>query len=235
MNGAAAAESPWAALDHLVVAARSLDVGSAWCEATLGVTPEPGGRHAGIGTHNRLLAVGGRAFPRSYLEIIAIDPEAPQPPTPRWFDLDDAALQQLIAAGPRLVHWVARTPDIDAGCRALRAAGHDPGSAVAAGRMTPRGPLSWRITRRSDGVRPAAGAVPALIEWGDVHPADALPAAGVEVERVAIGGVAPALAHALGVAANGATDAPPLCAVLSTRRGVVTLDAPRSLNRRGAV
>jgi hypothetical protein len=30
-------------LDHLVVAARTLDEGVAWCEATLGVTPGPGG------------------------------------------------------------------------------------------------------------------------------------------------------------------------------------------------
>ena len=31
-------------LDHLVVMAASLDEGVAWCEATLGVTPGPGGQ-----------------------------------------------------------------------------------------------------------------------------------------------------------------------------------------------
>ena len=34
------------AVDHLVIAAATLDEGVAWCEATLGVTPGPGGRHA---------------------------------------------------------------------------------------------------------------------------------------------------------------------------------------------
>ena len=44
-------------IDHLVVAASSLDQGVAWCEATLGVTPGPGGEHPLMGTHNRLLRV----------------------------------------------------------------------------------------------------------------------------------------------------------------------------------
>ena len=35
------------ALDHLVIAARTLGEGLAWCEATLGLRPEAGGRHAG--------------------------------------------------------------------------------------------------------------------------------------------------------------------------------------------
>ena len=42
MSGAAPA--PTIALDHLVVACRSLDAGRAWCEATFGVLPQPGGR-----------------------------------------------------------------------------------------------------------------------------------------------------------------------------------------------
>ena len=50
------------AVDHLVVAAATLDEGVAWCERTLGVTPAPGGKHALFGTHNRLLAIGSAAF-----------------------------------------------------------------------------------------------------------------------------------------------------------------------------
>jgi hypothetical protein len=65
------------ALDHLVVAARTLDEGAAWCADTLGVAPEAGGRHALMGTHNRVLSIAGPGWPRGYLEIIAIDPEAP--------------------------------------------------------------------------------------------------------------------------------------------------------------
>ena len=48
---------PAIALDHLVVACRSLDAGRAWCEATFGVAPQPGGRHALMGTHNLLLSI----------------------------------------------------------------------------------------------------------------------------------------------------------------------------------
>ena len=53
------------ALDHLVVAARSLDEGVRWCAATLGVTPGPGGKHPLMGTHNRLFGIAGDLFPRA--------------------------------------------------------------------------------------------------------------------------------------------------------------------------
>ena len=88
-----------------------------------------------------------------------------------------------IAAAPRLVHWVARCNDIDRAIAALRAAGHDPGEAIAAERMTAHGLLRWRITAARR--RPAAGggAVPLLIEWGAAHPCDRLPASGVSVAR----------------------------------------------------
>jgi uncharacterized membrane protein YphA (DoxX/SURF4 family) len=46
------------ALDHLVIMASTLAQGVAWCEATLGVTPGPGGEHPLMGTHNRLAAAG---------------------------------------------------------------------------------------------------------------------------------------------------------------------------------
>src|SRR5215212_6108427 len=95
------------ALDHLVVACRSLDEGRGWCETTFGVAPQAGGRHSLMGTHNLLLSVSSERHPGAYLELIAIDPDAPPPAQPRWFDLDDASLQAAIAT-PRLVHWVAR-------------------------------------------------------------------------------------------------------------------------------
>jgi len=211
------------ALDHLVVACATLAAGSAWCEATFGVAPESGGRHPLMGTHNAVLRVSSSRYAKSYLELIAIDPGASAPARRRWFDLD-APTWQATGDAPRLVHWVARTDDIVGASAALRRAGFDSGPIVAAERTTPRGTLRWRITVPDDGGRPAAGAVPLLIEWGDMHPADALAERGVSLESLVIGGVAGELAAWLGVV--GAADGPPLVAELATPRGRLTIHAP---------
>lgn len=224
MSDAAAAPPLSIAPDHIVVAAVSLEAGTAWCEATLGATPVEGGRHATMGTHNRLLGLGGGAYPRTYLEIIALDPGAPAPARARWFDLDAPSLRTAIAAAPRLVHWVARCNDIDRAIEALRATGHDPGEATAAERMTPDGMLRWRISLRGDGRRPAGGALPLLIEWGDVHPCDRLPASGVSIAAIGLGGVDRAVVERLGATA-GSAGSPPLTVTLDTARGRVELIA----------
>ena len=155
-------------LDHLVLAARTLADGVAWCEATLGIVPAPGGNHAFMGTHNRLFSIGSAAFPRAYFEIIAIDPAAPPPARPRWFDLDSPALAQALSGGPALIHWVARCDDVHAAAAGLRAAGIDRGEVLQAERATPRGLLRWQITLRGDGQRLFGGALPTLIQWGRV-------------------------------------------------------------------
>jgi len=173
------------ALDHLVVSARTLEEGVAWCEATLGVTPGPGGRHALMSTHNRLLNISSDAFPRSYLEIIAIDPEAPPPGRTRWYDLDDAALQAALAQGPRLIHWVARSSSLQAHLSALSAAGWDGGEAI----HVERGELRWQISVRPDGRRLCHGVLPTLIEWGPKHPCDDMPASGVRLQSLTTEGL----------------------------------------------
>ncbi|HEX6704347.1 MAG TPA: VOC family protein [Albitalea sp.] len=208
------------ALDHIVVAARTLADGVQWCEATLGVTPDAGGRHALMSTHNRLLAIGSPAFARAYLEIIAIDPEAPAPGRARWYDLDDPALQAALAGGPRLIHWVLGCDRILERTQALRDAGLDTGEVLD----VQRGALRWRLGVRPDGRRLGRGAVPTLIEWPGPHPSDQLPASSVSLERLTVCGVAPAaaaLCDEAGVLRS--IDGPPLVAVLSTPRGRVEL------------
>jgi hypothetical protein len=214
------------ALDHLVVACRTLEVGRAWCEATFGVAAQPGGRHALMGTHNLLLGLASARFPKAYLELIAIDPEAPPPVQPRWFDLDDPVLQAAIADEPRLVHWVARSDDIEATVATLRRAGADPGHIVGAERMTARGLLRWRIALPADGRRPCAGALPLWIQWSGEHPADALPASGVTIESLQFGGVARELAASLAAIAEPSAMSSPLRAELAGPRGIVALTAP---------
>jgi len=178
-----------ARIDHLVVAADTLEQGIAWCEATLGVTPGPGGEHPLMGTHNRLLRIATVDHPRAYFEIIATNPAVPVAAHDRrrWYDLDDASLRATVREqGPRLVHWVAQVPDITQAVGALARMGIDRGEVLAVSRMTPRGLLQWEITVRRDGQRLFDGCLPTLIAWGDVHPAAAMPDSGVTLHRLAI-------------------------------------------------
>ena len=167
-----------ASLDHLVVAAASLAEGVEWCEATLGVAPEPGGEHALFGTHNRLLKLQAHGAPNAYLEIIAVNPRAEPTRAPtlkRWFDFDDPELQaRLQQQGPRLIHWVVSVPDLNAALAAWHRLGIDRGPALTASRPTPAGLLEWKIAVRDDGQRLFNGCLPTLIQWGDVHPAQSM-------------------------------------------------------------
>ncbi|HEX3138807.1 MAG TPA: VOC family protein [Rhizobacter sp.] len=211
-------------LDHLVVGARTLAEGVAWCEATLGVTPEPGGQHPLMGTHNRLVDLSSPAFAQAYLEIIAIDPQAPPPGRIRWYDLDDDRMQAALAQGPRLIHWVARSADLRTQLAALAAAGWERGEALQA----ERGPLHWQISVRPDGQRLCDGALPTLITWGDQHACDHLPPSRLGLQALAIDGLPETVMDALHV--EGVQHVPGkrgsgLRATLFTPRGVVALDS----------
>jgi hypothetical protein len=201
-------------LDHLIVAADTLEDGAAWCKALLGVAPLPGGKHPLMGTHNRLLNVSSQAFPRCYLEVIAIDPEAPPPGRTRWFDLD-----ARLAGPPALWHAVARSTMLDMHRRGLIHARADPGVPVAAS----RGDLRWQILVRDDGRR--VGALPTLIQWQGPHPADRLPDSGLRLRGVRLDGLPAAQRTVLrlrGIA--GAAHGPARWTVdLDTPRGPVTL------------
>ena len=165
---------PLAEIDHLVFAAQTLAQGIEHIADLTGVTPRPGGKHLGMGTHNALV----RIDERMYLEIIAIDPAAPKPLRRRWFDLDDGNLMADVVDRPRLIHWVARTSDLDF---AVAQAGYDVGTILPFA----RGDYRWRITVRDDGRRPGRGVLPTLMQWESPHPADALPECGVSLEQLA--------------------------------------------------
>jgi hypothetical protein len=80
----------------------SLEVGVEYVRQTLGVSPQVGGEHPRMGTHNCLLKLGEKF----YLEVISINPNAPRPNRPRWFQLDKPE------PSIRLATWIARTDDI---------------------------------------------------------------------------------------------------------------------------
>lgn len=176
-------------VDHLVLMAATLDEGVQWCEATLGITPGPGGQHALMGTHNRLFSIASRRYPQAYFEIIAIDPQAPAPAParPRWFDMDDLTLREAVArSGPQLTHFVVRVPDAQAALTALGALGLDRGEVLQASRPTANGLLQWQITVRRDGQRLLDGTLPTLIEWGHTHPAQAMAESGITLQDLAV-------------------------------------------------
>jgi hypothetical protein len=217
-----------ARIDHLVIAAHSLDQGVQWCESTLGVAPGPGGRHTFMGTHNRLLRISSDVYPRAYFEIIAVDPTAPTPERKRWFDLDDEVLQWQIRLGPRLVHFVASTADAASALAALRQLGIERGSLLHAQRPRADGMLSWRISVRADGQRLFYGGLPTLIEWDAAHPADSMPACGVTLQSLHVShprATDLSAAHtAIGLhGVSLSQGAPNLLATLASPRGVVVL------------
>ena len=152
--------------DHLAVTATSLEDGVAWVEAALGVPMSGGGKHPHMATHNRLLGLGDL-----YLEAIAIDPAAPTPAHPRWFDLDH------FAGPPRPSFWVARTADIDAAL----IPGFAPPTPLS------RGDYRWLMAASANGSTPFDGAYPALIQWqGPLHPTAALPDSNVRLTRLEV-------------------------------------------------
>jgi hypothetical protein len=217
-------------IDHLVVAARSLDDGIAWCRETFGFEPAAGGEHPLMGTHNKVFRISAPQFPKAYFEIIAINPGAARPPHPRWFDLDDERLRAAMQDAPRLVHFVASTGDATAASAALAALGVDRGPLVAAERPTPSGLLRWRISVRPDGARLFDGALPTLIQWESRHPAESLPGCGVTLRALEITHPQArqlALAFdAVGLQHVHATDGSPnLAAVLDTPRGPVRIES----------
>jgi Glyoxalase-like domain len=88
-------------IDHVIWKAGDLDLGAAHIAGTYGLSDDGGGRHVGIGTHNRVFPLGG-----GYLEVLAVaDPqEAARSP-----------LGQAIVEAPEgLFGWAVAVDDLDA-------------------------------------------------------------------------------------------------------------------------
>ena len=135
-------------IDHLVIPAPDLESGSAYIEQALGLRPDGGGQHEQMGTHNRVMRTGTS----TYLEVIAVNPDADAPDHPRWFGLDTPVEE------PRLSLWVARSNDLVAAAADAR---------EPLGNITPlsRGDISWQLTLPADGSVPLDGLGPAILQW----------------------------------------------------------------------
>ncbi len=91
-------------IDHVIYATRDLDDAAARVEAEYGLKAAGGGRHDGMGTHNRVMPLGG-----GYLELLAVA------------DAEEAAGSELgravtarIRAGEGLMGWAVAVEDVAA-------------------------------------------------------------------------------------------------------------------------
>lgn len=207
-------------IDHLVVVATDLDAGAAAVEKCLGVAPGPGGRHALMGTHNRLLSLGEG----TYLEVIAVDPDAAPPGRVRWFGLD------RFDGPPTLAHWALRVGDLPA---ALGEAPIGMGEVIG----FTRDDLEWSMAVPRDGVLPGEGLMPALLQWNGAMAADRLPDSNCRLKRLVlshpeIDGIArdwPALADVPGIAMEAGRE-PRLEAEIVTPMGLRRLSGAVASN-----
>lgn len=147
-------------LDHIVVATPDLESLVAEFEAATGVRPERGGSHEKLGTKNYLVTFGGD----SYLELLGIDHDLPEPENQRPFNIDELDEHTVST-------WVIHPEDADAVVVNGREHGVDVGDLVPASRRKPDGELlSWRLTPPLHGGE--NGAIPFLIDWqGSASPA----------------------------------------------------------------
>lgn len=90
-------------IDHVIYATADLDAAEAWVRDEVGLAAVPGGRHEGVGTHNRIVPLAGGAF----LELLAVaDPdEAERSPL-------GAALRAAIDRKDGLLGWAVAVPSI---------------------------------------------------------------------------------------------------------------------------
>ena len=148
-------------VDHLIYAAPDLAAAVADLEGRFGIQAQPGGKHVGLGTHNALLALG----PRTYLEIIAPDPDQPEP-VPRPFGVGSVNRGKLVG-------WALACDNIDRAVAEACGHGYDLGEVVDGHRVGPEGTvLRWRAA----GGALADDLVPFLICWGNTeHPARSAP------------------------------------------------------------
>jgi hypothetical protein len=91
-------------IDHVIYAAADLDAAAARVEAFLGVAAAGGGRHEGLGTHNRIVPLGG-----GYLELLAVADRAEAERSP----LGAAVLERIRTGGDGLMGWAVAVDAVE--------------------------------------------------------------------------------------------------------------------------
>jgi catechol 2,3-dioxygenase-like lactoylglutathione lyase family enzyme len=141
-------------IDHVVIAVKDLEL-AIKSYRQLGFTVVPGGRHAGLGTSNALIAFADGA----YLELIAFSP-----PVPAALDLWYSA----IAWGGGLVDFCAQSDDLEGDVAVFRRAGAVIGAPFVMERVRPDGyTVRWTLATTQGASR---GVIPFFIR--DTTPRD---------------------------------------------------------------
>jgi hypothetical protein len=137
-------------IDHLVIACADPDAGASALEAQVGIVAGGGGRHAGLGTWNRIVWLADG----SYLELIGIDDATLASRSP----VGAAAVRALDEHGGGLATYALRVDHLEHVAAGLRAAGSS------------LGPMTHGTRTRDDGE---------TVEWWTAFPDTDLGPAGV--------------------------------------------------------
>jgi catechol 2,3-dioxygenase-like lactoylglutathione lyase family enzyme len=97
-------------LDHVIYATADLDAAAARVEAELGLAVAAGGRHEGMGTHNRIVPLGG-----GYLELLAVADAEEAAGSP----LGAAVLRRMESVGEGLLGYAVAVEDVRAAAARL--------------------------------------------------------------------------------------------------------------------
>ena len=163
-------------IDHFTLGANNLDDGIAYLQDIMGIVMPRGGQHPLMSTHNCVMATGDGQF----MEMIAIDPDAPTPTRTRWFSLDEERTITRLAQRPRALCWVVDTPDLD---KIVANSPIDLGPPIEMS----RGDRTWRLTVPKDGSLPEQGLIPAFIEWSPgPHPSSVQQDLGIRLHDICI-------------------------------------------------
>jgi hypothetical protein len=157
-------------LDHIVVAALTLEQGMKYVKDSLGSEPYGGGRHLQQGTHNKIMRLGDEV----YLEIIAPDPASDIKPT--WFGLADDRVLESLEETPRLLTYVAQTDKLSTLLRETQY--------PLEAKPAQRGTLRWTFGFSKDGKLLADGLLPNIIQWESDHPAWTMKDSGCHLVRL---------------------------------------------------
>ena len=161
-------------IDHIVIGAANLILGTNILETKLRAKFSPGGEHQIMGTHNNLLKLQSNI----YLEVIANNPNTDKPSRRRWFSLDESNIKDKIKNSPRALCWILEVDDIE---NTVKKCGYNPGEIL----QLSRDDLTWKVTIPSDGKLLENGVLPFLIEWpSDQHASKRLNNSNISLNKL---------------------------------------------------